>query len=112
MGFILFWTSELNQIIEMYFIIEVQLLYNIVLLSGVQHSYLGFFCKLYCIIIYYSMLARIAYAVQLIFVAYLFYIEWFVSANPIFLIYSFPFPLSFGSHKFVFSVSSAYPFII
>ena len=88
----------------MYFIIEVQLLYNIVLLSGVQHSYLGFFCKLYYIIIYYSMLARIAYAVQLIFVAYLFYIEWFVSANPIFLICPSPFSFPCGNHKLVFYI--------
>ena len=87
------------------YLIDIQLVYSVVLVPGVQQSdsvlhicvyiyrYIFFF-RLLSIIGYYKILNIVPCAIQQALVVYLFYIQQCVSANPKLLIYpSPPFPL-------------------
>ena len=91
---------------------EVELIYNVVLVSGVQQSdsviheciYIFFF-RFFSIIGYYKILRTVPCALQQVLVVYLFYIQSCVSVNPKLLIYPSPHPpFPFSNHKFVFDV--------
>ena len=91
------------------FFIEVQLIYHVVLVSGVQQSdsviyiiYLFVF-RLLSLIGCYKILNIILHAIQQVLVGYLFYRQQCVSVNRKFLIYS-PDLFPSGEHKFVFYV--------
>ena len=86
-----------------YFLIEGQLIYNIILVSGIQ-SRDSVFLQIIC---HYRLLEDNGYSFlccTMYPVAYLFYTQQFVSLNPIPLICPFPCPLPFGNHKFVFYI--------
>ena len=76
----------------MLFYIGVQLIYNVVLVSGVQQSDLVIHTHISILfgdsishIGYYKVLSRVPCAIQQVLVDYLFYIQWCVYVNPNFL---------------------------
>ena len=92
------WTYRFcNKIPQMYtfFLIEVQLIYNVVLVSGVQQSdsaiYIFFF-RFFSLIDYYKILSIFPCATQQVLVGYLFYVQQCVCVNPKLLIYPAPLP--------------------
>ena len=97
------------------FSIEVQLIYSIVLVSGVQQSdsvcvYIHIHI-LFSVLSHYSLLQNIAYsscAIQLILLVYVFYIDKRTSVNPILPVYpsSFP-PCSLLTINFYFYASAS-----
>ena len=83
------------------FFLEIQLIYNAVLVSGVQQNDSDIY-----IYILFFFLQDIEYspcAMQRVPVGYLFYIQQYVYFNPKLLIYP-SLPLPFGNHKFAFYV--------
>ena len=92
------------------FIIDVQLIYNIVLVSSVQqsdsvtHTYMFFF-RFFSVIGYYKIWSIVSCAIRQVLV-YVFYIQQCVHVNPQFLIHHpLPLPLSPFVTVFVFYVS-------
>ena len=104
---------------------EVQLIYNVVLVSSVQqndsviHIYVAsqlarFFFRFFSIIGYYKILSIVSCAIQQVLYVYLFYIQQCVYVNPKLLIYLSPLTptIPFGNHKFLFYVcESIYCFV-
>ena len=74
-----------------FFKIEVQLIYSVVLISGVQHSdsvlHVCVYSFFFSLIGYYKTLSTVSCAIQQVLVGYLFYIVQCVYANPKLLIY-------------------------
>ena len=127
----LFYTQYQQCSDMLFFKIEVQLIYKVVLVSGVQQSdlvhiyiyiyiyacvcvciyiYIYILFQIFTIIGYYKILNIVPCAMQKVLVVYLFYIQQCVYVNPKHPFYPSPsFP--FGNHKFVFYVCESIVFL-
>ena len=84
---------------------EVQWIYNILLVSGVQQSdsIIYIYFLFFSIIVYFKISNIVLCAIHWILVAYLFYIYSCASISPILPIYPCSF-FPFGNYKFIFYV--------